>query len=156
MEIEGYPSYLIYDDGRVYSKYKNIFLKQNKTAPGYLCCNLYENGKTKQFLIHRLVASHYLPILDNLSCVDHIDRDTTNNHVSNLRWCNHSQNAHNRTASKNNKSGIKNIYRDRKGYRFQKIYNGKNHHKWFKTLEGAISYKEEFYNKLNDEFCIMG
>jgi hypothetical protein len=154
MELEGYPSYLIYDDGRVYSKYINIFLKPS-FHHGYLCCNLRENGKRKHFSIHRLVALVYIPNPDNLPEVDHIDGDHTNNHVSNLRWCSRSQNNQNTCVSKNNILGIKNISKYKWGYKFKKLYKGKLHQKYFTTLEEAISYKEEYYNKLNDEFCKM-
>ena len=48
--------------------------------------------------------------------------------------------------SKNNKLGIKHIRMCGKGYRFSKETNGERHQKWFKTLEDAIKYKEEYLN----------
>ena len=48
-----------------------------------------ENGKfIKQirYYVHRLVAETFIPNPYRLSEIDHINRDKTNNHVSNLRW----------------------------------------------------------------------
>ena len=42
--------------------------------------------------------------------VDHIDRDTRNNHPDNLRLVSRSGNCRNRSMHKNNKSGIKGVY----------------------------------------------
>ena len=36
--------------------------------------------------VHRLVAKYFVPNPHNLGCIDHIDSDPTNNHVTNLRW----------------------------------------------------------------------
>ena len=57
--------------------------------------------------VHRIVASVFIPNLDNKPCVDHIDTDRTNNRVvfnddgtidyenTNLRWVTHKENANN-------------------------------------------------------------
>ena len=62
MEIQGYPNYLIYSDGRVFSKKRNIFKTAcpGKSRGNYLQVCLH-NGKAKVMLIHRLVAIHYIP-----------------------------------------------------------------------------------------------
>ena len=41
--------------------------------------------------VHRLVAETFIPNPDGKPTVDHIDRDTTNNSLSNLRWATHSE-----------------------------------------------------------------
>ena len=48
--------------------------------------------KTKHHLIHRLVAEAFLEKVEDKPLVDHIDRNKFNNHVSNLRWVNWSEN----------------------------------------------------------------
>lgn len=45
---------------------------------------------------HRLVASHFIDNVHNLSDVNHKDGDKANNHVSNLEWLSHSDNCQHR------------------------------------------------------------
>ena len=146
MEIQDYPNYLVYDDGRVYSKKRRIFLIPYIDRDGYHNVILCKDGKRKYFLVHRLVAIHYIPNPENKPQVDHIDRNPSNNHVSNLRWATPSENRQNTIVQKNNKSGIKNISYEKRDncYRYVKVIRGNRHQKYFKTLEEAIAYKEEF------------
>ena len=55
---------------------------------GYLRVSLSKNGKSRHFLVSRLVAEAFCPNPDpeNATTVDHIDHDTWNNAASNLRW----------------------------------------------------------------------
>ena len=62
MEIDGYPNYLIYEDGRVFNKQTNTFKKASIfSQTGYLEVSLYKNNKRKHFLIHRLIGLYYIP-----------------------------------------------------------------------------------------------
>ena len=153
MEIEGFENYLIHREGTVENKKTRRF-KKPCLCNGYYGVNVWNNGKVKRKSIHRLVAIHYIPNPDNLPCVDHIDRDKSNNDISNLRWCNHSQNSQNRCCQIDSKSQIKNIFYDKSQNRFQfkKIYKGERYYKYFKTLEEAIEYKENFLKNLDDVF----
>lgn len=61
-------------------------------------CSLRSDGKYRNIKIqgkwravHRLVAETFIPNPDGKPTVDHIDRDTTNNSLSNLRWATHSE-----------------------------------------------------------------
>jgi len=142
MEIIGYENYLIYEDGRVYNKKYNRFLKPG-TRAGYKQVILYKERKHKTHKIHRLVAEHYIPNPENKKCVDHINRITTDNRLENLRWATHSENSQNRTINKDNTSGHKNIsYNKRHNtWEFQKYINNKRTKKSFKTKIDALCYK---------------
>lgn len=95
-DIEGYEGlYQISSLGRVKSLYnsKEIIRKTRINKFGYPYLNLSKNGKKKTFTVHRLVALAFLPNPDNLSQVNHIDEDKTNNRVENLEWCSAKYNA---------------------------------------------------------------
>ena len=145
MEVIGYPNYLIYDDGRIYGNRKNQFLKPHTINSGYQLIDLYCDKKRKKFLIHRLVATHYIDKIDGLDIVDHIDQNKLNNNVSNLRWSNKSLNGLNRGQQSNNKLNEKNIFfcNTYQKYFYKKKIDGKVKSKSFKKLEEAIKYKRE-------------
>jgi len=121
MEINGYPNYLIYEDGRIWSKNIKKNKKYELSKFGYKRISLYNKQKRKCFLIHRLVALHYIPNPNNYVTVDHIDRNKLNNHISNLRWASRSMQNENRNIISN--TGEKYILKTlmRKKYYYQVI-----------------------------------
>ena len=50
------------------------------------------DSKKRSVHVHRKVAETYIPNPLNKPCVNHIDGNKENNHVSNLEWCTHSEN----------------------------------------------------------------
>ena len=126
MEIQGYNNYLLYPDGRVWSKYrKGRFLKQHIQYKGYVFVVLYNNNnKGKRLFIHRLIAIHYIPNPENKPQVDHINR-RNDNRIENLRWATPSENQQNQGMFNNNTSGIQHIrYCEQiKAYQFEKQIN---------------------------------
>ena len=88
--IKGYESqYQVSDKGRVRSiKFgKERILKPGISTCGYIQVQLWKNGEKKNLLVHRLVAQTFIPNLDNLPQVNHIDENPSNNKVENLEWC---------------------------------------------------------------------
>jgi len=159
MEINDFPNYLIYDDGRVWSKprkdssgkpRKGRFLKHAKNKKGYHRVHLSRDGESKHFYVSRLVAIHYIPNPDGKPDVDHIDRDKDNNHISNLRWATEQENQDNRGMYRSNTSGHKYIsYYTRDDFwifRYQK--KGHKVSKSFKTKQEALWFKMVFLMKL--------
>lgn len=76
------------------SKYmfKGRHLKIQTQKNGYQTIDLSKNGKHERFLIHRLVAEHFLEHADGKDYINHIDSNPRNNHVDNLEWCTQSKN----------------------------------------------------------------
>ena len=110
MEIQGFSDYLIYPDGRVFSKKSNKYLKVKKINTGYECVELYYDIQKKiTHLIHRLVAIHYIDNPDNKPEVDHINRVRDDNRVENLRWMTKLENMTNLGHRKSNTSGFPKI-----------------------------------------------
>jgi len=146
MEIQGHESYLIYDDGRVYSKKRNIFMRPHIVKGGYHQIGLYDNNKQKQYYIHRLVGEHYIPNPYNYKEVDHIDRNPNNNDISNLRWCSPCMNGLNKGKYNNNTSGQSNIVHEKRygKYRFRRSYYKKTYSKNFNNKTDALCYKYIF------------
>lgn len=54
---------------------------------GYYVVGLHNNGKAEYKYIHRIVAETFIPNVESKEQIDHIDGNTSNNAVSNLRWC---------------------------------------------------------------------
>ena len=79
-DIDGYEGlYQVSNLGRIKSlNYKRTgrtkLLKLVKSN-GYLDIILYNNGKYKHYLVHRLVAKAFIPNPDNLPEINHIDED---------------------------------------------------------------------------------
>ena len=102
--IKDFPNYLISNTGLVYSIKKEIFLKPHNHKDGYLRVGLSKNGKRHHKYIHRLVGETYLKPDETRPEIDHIDRNPRNNHISNLRWANKSENALNRNQKRKPKN----------------------------------------------------
>lgn len=96
--IKNYEDYFISNFGNV--KHHNVILKPVKNNNGYLVVDLCKNGIRKQHLIHRLVALHYIPNINNLECVNHLNENKTDNCVSNLEWISRGDNTNYGTARK--------------------------------------------------------
>lgn len=93
--IEDYPYYEVSNQGNVrsYKSRKTITKTPHSLVPqidgrGYCYVNLYDNNhKMKSIKIHRLVATAFIPNLNNFPEINHKDENKLNNSVENLEWC---------------------------------------------------------------------
>lgn len=76
---------------RIHNKYKILKPKLNART-GYLEIYLSKDGKGKTFLLHRLLAKHFIPNTENLENINHINGIKTDNRLENLEWCTKQQN----------------------------------------------------------------
>lgn len=66
---------------------------KNKTPNGRnVRVTLWKNGKSNDYLVHRLVAQAFIPMIYGKQDINHIDGNPKNNRVDNLEWCNHLEN----------------------------------------------------------------
>lgn len=129
VKIANFEQYAITDEGKVISLRYNQELKGVKVPNGYLHIQLHmEDGRTKQFGIHRLVAEHFLPNPYHYTQVNHKDGNKENNNVSNLEWC---------TASYNIQHALKNNLCKGRSYT---SYEDKV--KWLHQILNGMTFKE--------------
>lgn len=92
VDIKGYEGkYFVSNLGRCRSKYRILTPKPLNT--GYKVVSLSnKHNKTKNFLLHRLVAITFIPNPKNKTEVNHKNGIKTDNRVENLEWVTHAEN----------------------------------------------------------------
>lgn len=86
--------------GENFRRLPSQIMKPMYSSQGYLNHRVTVNGKSTTLFIHRLVAEHFLNCDFDEKFVDHIDRNKTNNHASNLRFVSPKENMRNRSDNK--------------------------------------------------------
>lgn len=68
---------------RQHKSERQLKLNGGKYTQVILC----KDGKTYGRLVHRLVATAFIPNPNNYPCINHKDENPKNNCVDNLEWC---------------------------------------------------------------------
>ena len=85
-----FENYLIYEDGRVWSKKGQKFLAYFPSSSGYHKIALPD----RQVKVHHLVAEAFIGPRPEGLTIDHIDNNKLNNHYSNLEYVTLQENLH--------------------------------------------------------------
>ncbi len=88
LPVVGYEGfYEVSFRGHVRNVRTGQILKPILNHDGYHVVGLFKTGEAKKKLrVHRIVASAWIPNLNNEPCVNHIDHTRTNNVFYNLCW----------------------------------------------------------------------
>lgn len=144
--------YTITEDGKIYNhkynRYVNGFKHKKKTGD-YICFGFGRKGKEKE--LHRLLAECFIPNPENLPVVDHINQNTLDNRLVNLRWASKSTNAVNSSKPTKNKLDVKYVSECTNGYGYyiQISRNCVKYRKWALTLEDAIITRDIMLSELD-------
>lgn len=84
--------------------------------------------------------------------IDHINQDSLDNRIENLRFCTRSENLRNRRKMKGCSSKYKGVTKTYKGWRAQIVVNKKNYHLGFydNEMEAAIAYNNACLDMYGD------
>ena len=144
--------YCIERDGRIWSCRYKKYMKSSKRKDGYWHIGLRKEGRGDNKLVHRLLAIQFIPNPDNLPCVDHMNKNRTDNRLCNFRWATCKDNSHNRSINKNNTSGKAGVYwrEDCKKWVAAWQANGKRHSVRYVKFEDAAARRDKevalYYN----------
>ena len=94
---EGYEIFTEYPF-YIRKKKNGKIIKESVDGYGYVCVHLNRVLYKK----HRIIAVHFIPNDEPLikTEVDHINRDRTDYHLENLRWCSQKENLQNKSSNK--------------------------------------------------------
>jgi len=144
--IQGFEDYSIFEDGAVYSRVSNKFLKPI-LSHGYHKVMLYKDKKGHQMYLHRLLAIHFIPNPNNLPCINHINGIRHDNSLSNIEWCTHQHNMQHAW-----KNGLnRNTEKQRNAARISGINLGGSNRKLVINIETGV-----FYNSVQEAAKAIG
>lgn len=89
--VRSLPRIIVNKNGNE-QRYNGLVLKPDINELGYCRVTLSKNHSTKRFAVHHLVGKAFISNPENKPHINHIDNTPSNNDVSNLEWCTHSEN----------------------------------------------------------------
>lgn len=154
-DIDGYDDYMISNFGNVWSKKNEKSLKlinhNGNNGMVYKKVDLMKGNIRQQGkLIQVLVANAFIlkPTDGKKYEVDHINGNTLDNRLINLRWVTHRENAHNCKQRTDNTSGVKGVCWDKRG---SNVRNPNRSKHWRATIydkEGKVI--DKLFFEFND------
>lgn len=112
------------ENGNVFIKATGKEITPKNNGNGYL--RIYIPKIKKRFLLHRLVATAYVPNPDNKPQVNHIDGNKHNNSANNLEWC-------------TNQENVSHFYETMNG----KAFKVDTHSEQYRTRKHSMAFKSE-------------
>lgn len=94
--------YQINKIGQIKSCKTQRILKHRLNSTGYPCVTLYENEEPSVYMIHRLIARTFIPLVEGKYYVNHKNHNKEDYSIENLEWCTLKENS--KHAFKNTKS----------------------------------------------------
>ena len=96
-QIIGFEDYIITSSGRCYSTKRHNFIGAENKSTHYVYLALLKGNIRRNTYMHILVMEHFGPPKPNDNYeVHHLDKNTLNNDISNLRWVTHQENLEDR------------------------------------------------------------
>lgn len=153
------PRYAVDMSGNILDTNRGVLLKQSFRKKGYLAVSMRDVAakKTTRWNVHKVVAITFCERPEGCDQVDHIDRNSTNNHASNLRWCTVPQSLRNRGRLPN--SGMpRGVRRENPGYEkfmVQIRHNKKYYYLFgFDSIPDAEVASKKLRLELHGEFAV--
>lgn len=142
-DVVGYEGlYQVSNYGEIVNSKTHKTIK-SEVCKGYQRVNLYNKGKYRHHLIHRLVATAFIENEYNHKCINHKDENKINNYFENLEWCNHKYNAN--YGTRNQRISISKIGKKRKPFTESAKTNiGIAHHKQVNQFDVKNNYIETY------------
>ena len=132
-QVFDFPDYEISNLGQVRSNKGKVpkLLKQSHYKNGYTFVQLYNNGKTKRCLVHRLVMENFQPHANMKDLqVNHINCVRDDNRLENLEW----------TTKKENDAHRDNLNHTPKAQTIKVVFLDDRENMYFNSKEECAQY----------------
>jgi len=141
-----------YSDGKLFWKLKKSDKIKIGQEAGTLRKNNYKDIRIdgKNYRTHRLIYLYHYGFIPEY--LDHVDGNTLNNKIENLRPATVKQNSYNRTKQVNNTSGYKGVYLHKATKKWVAYCDG-NSLGYYNTPEDANIVVKNFRNNKHKEYA---